>query len=223
MIEGQEDVTWDAVGGAGPGVREQRHPGPVSLRSLHEPRRPAPERVALDAWGTITALAAVTSTAPPGHDGVAGHASATPPTWPSWWSPPTTSRAAESSSGSAPAGTSASTPPTASRSPTPEPAMDVLEEQLQVVLGNWAHGAVLLQRHALHARGPRRPAQAGPAPASAADHGRQRRAAQRRALAASYADEYNTPFPTLEDIASARVPSVRPARRPGAIRCRSRS
>ena len=62
MIEGQEDVSWPqwlAVAGAC-----ERHGVPALFRSDHYMNLDLqhPERTALDAWGTICGLAAVTST-----------------------------------------------------------------------------------------------------------------------------------------------------------------
>ena len=94
---------------------------------------------------------------------------------------PTTSRAAGSTSASAPAGTSASTRRTASRSRPRRARIDVLEEQLQVLMGTWGDGPFSFDGRALRPARPRRPAEAGPAAPSPPDHGRDRGAAKRGA------------------------------------------
>ena len=115
-----------------------------------------------------------------GHDGLAGHVPPPVGAGQARRRPPTTSPAAASSSASAPAGTSASTRPTASRSRPCGPGWTCSRSSSRSSSATGADGAVLLRRRALPARGPGRPAQAGPAAPPAADHGRQRRPAQRR-------------------------------------------
>ena len=57
--------------------------------------------------------------------------------------------------------------------------MDVLEEQLEIIHdGHWGDGTFSFSGTLLRARGPQRPAQARPAAAPAADHGRRRRPAR---------------------------------------------
>ena len=114
MIEGQEDVTWeDWVALA---ETCERSGIEALFRSDHYVSvMGAGERGSLDAWGTINALAARTTTLRLGTM-VSPASFRHPSVLAKLAPPPTTSRAAGSSSGSAPAGRRSSTRPTASRS-----------------------------------------------------------------------------------------------------------
>jgi alkanesulfonate monooxygenase SsuD/methylene tetrahydromethanopterin reductase-like flavin-dependent oxidoreductase (luciferase family) len=81
--------------------------------------------------------------------------------------------------------------------------MDVLEEQLQIVLGHWreegfSHRGQHYRLENLDARP--KPLQQPHPPLIMGGSGGPRSAS----LAASYADEYNTPFPTLDDVRERR-------------------
>ena len=214
MIEGQEGVTWPQWRALAAACEE--HGIPALFRSDHyqnldgrASRSPGARRL--------------------GHDQRAGradhHAAARdarlagelpPPVGarPSSWSSPTTSRAGGSTSASAPAGTSASTRRTASRSRPPKIRIDVLEEQLQVLMGTWSDGSFSFtgEHYVL------RDLDAQPKPV-------QRphphlimggiAAPRSAALAARFADEYNTPFPSLEDVAARRAAIVEACERAG--------
>jgi alkanesulfonate monooxygenase SsuD/methylene tetrahydromethanopterin reductase-like flavin-dependent oxidoreductase (luciferase family) len=82
--------------------------------------------------------------------------------------------------------------------------MDVLEEQLQVVLGNWgsetfSHRSEHYVLEDLNAQP--KPVQRPHPPLIMGGSGGRRSAR----LAATYADEYNTPFPTLDDVSQRKA------------------
>jgi alkanesulfonate monooxygenase SsuD/methylene tetrahydromethanopterin reductase-like flavin-dependent oxidoreductase (luciferase family) len=205
MIEGQEGVTWRQwvdlaraceQHGIGCLFRSDHY---MNLDGQH------PERGSLDAWGTLCALAAMTTTLRLG----------------TMVSPATFRHPSELAKlvncadhvsggrvelglgagwhvrehaaygfGFAPMGT----------------RLDVLEEQLQIVLGTWSSGP----EHPFtfageHYRLDALDAQPGPVqtphPRLILGGSAGRRSA---ALAARYADEYNTPFPTLDDVTARR-------------------
>ena len=85
--------------------------------------------------------------------------------------------------------------------------MDVLEEQLQVVLGNWTGTAEAPfsfdgEHYTLHELDAEpKPVQQPHPPLLIGGSGGRRSCR----LAARYADEYNTVFPTLEDVATRRA------------------
>ncbi len=203
----------------------EQHGIPALFRSDHYMNLDGqhPERGALDAWGTLCGLAAVTSTLAPRDDGLAGHVP-----------PPLdlaklVATADHVSGGRVELGLGAGwheREHAAYGFPFADTRtrMDVLEEQLQIVLGQrGATDAFSIRRRALRARRPGRPAQAGPAPAPAADHGRQRRSAQRQAgRRLRRRVQHAVPDPRRRPRAAGRG-STRPASRPGAIRSRSRS
>ena len=198
MIEGQEGVSWPqwlALAGAC-----EEHGVPALFRSDHYMNLSGldPGRAALDAWSTLNALAAVTSTVRLG-------TLVSPATFrhPSLVAKSVTT-ADHVSGGRVELGLGAGWhereheaygfpfPPVGVR-------MDVLEEQLQIVLGNWGEGPfsfdgddyrlVDLDAQPKPVQRPHPPlimgGNAGP---------------RSSRLAASYADEYNTAFPTLEDV-----------------------
>ena len=114
MIEGQDGVTWPQWLALAQAC--ESHGIPALFRSDHHLNLGGQsERGSLDAWATIAALAARTTTLRLGTL-VSPATFRTPPTWPRSSSPPTTYRAGASSSASGRAGTSASTRRTASRS-----------------------------------------------------------------------------------------------------------
>jgi F420-dependent oxidoreductase-like protein len=198
MIEGQEGVSWAQWLELARAC--EQHGIPALFRSDHymnlDGRDPA--RTALDAWATITALAAVTSTVRLG-------TLVSPATFrhPSMLAKMVTT-ADHVSGGRVELGLGAGWherehaaygfefPPVRTR-------MDVLEEELQVVLGNWGEGPFSfdgqhyrlreLDAHPKPLQRPHPPlimgGSAGPRSAG---------------LAARYADEYNTAFPSLDDI-----------------------
>jgi F420-dependent oxidoreductase-like protein len=213
MIEGQEGVTWQqwlAIARAC-----EQHGIPALFRSDHYMNLDgrAPERDASDAWATLSALASVTQTLRLGtlvspasfrHPSVLAKQVAT---------------ADQISGGRVELGLGAGWHqreheaygfPFAS---TPE-RMDVLEEQLQIVLGSWGAEPFsfegkhyTLKRLEAHPKPVQRPhppllmgGMAGP------------RAA---ALAARYADEYNTAFPTRDDVRTRRANIERACERAG--------
>ena len=106
--------------------------------------------------------------------------------------------------------------------PPPRERMDILEEQLQVVLGSWSDGPFSfdathytlrdLDAQPKPVQRPHRPIIVGGAagPRSAA-------------LAARYADEYNTVFATPAETRERRATVERACRPPAAGHCRSRS
>ncbi|MGH2888726.1 MAG: TIGR03560 family F420-dependent LLM class oxidoreductase [Solirubrobacteraceae bacterium] len=204
MIEGQEGVTWPEWVALAQAC--ERHGIPALFRSDHYLNLDGqhPERGALDAWGTLCALAAVTSTLRLG----------------TMVSPATFRHPSELaklvvtadhvSGGRVDLGLGAGWherehgahgfPFADTRT-----RMDVLEEQLQVVLGNWSAGEPFsfsgehyrldgLDARPKPVQKPRPPliigGSAGP---------------RSVALAARYADEYNTPFPTLADVRERRT------------------
>lgn len=214
MIEGQEGVTWPEWVALARAC--ERHGIPALFRSDHYLNLDGqyPERGALDAWGTLCALAAVTSTLRLG----------------TMVSPATFRHPSELaklvvtadhvSGGRVELGLGAGWhereheahgfPFAGTRT-----RMDVLEEQLQVVLGNWSAGEPFsfagehyrlrdLDARPKPVQKPRPPlimgGSAGP---------------RSVALAARYADEYNTPFPTLVDVHERRDAVLRACEQAG--------
>ncbi|HEV3229340.1 MAG TPA: TIGR03560 family F420-dependent LLM class oxidoreductase, partial [Solirubrobacteraceae bacterium] len=203
MIEGQEGVTWPQWVALARACEEHRIPALfrsdhyLNLDGLH------PERGSLDALATLNALAAITSTLRLG-------TLVSPVTFrhPSALAKAVTT-ADHVSGGRIELGLGAGWhereheaygfpfPPTRAR-------MDLLEEQLQVVLGHWSDEPFDFDGRHYKLRGldaqpkpiqrPRPPliigGSAGPRSA---------------ALAARFADEYNTPFPTLDDVRQRRA------------------
>ncbi|MGO9821281.1 MAG: TIGR03560 family F420-dependent LLM class oxidoreductase [Solirubrobacteraceae bacterium] len=198
MIEGQEDVSWPqwlAVAHAC-----EQHGVPALFRSDHYMNLDLqhPERAALDAWGTICGLAAVTTTIELG-------TMVSPATFrhPSNLAKLVTT-ADHISGGRVALGLGAGWHDREHEAYGFEFAdtrtrMDVLEEQLQVVLGTWGderfsfagehYTLTDLEAEPKPVQRPHPPlimgGSAGPRSAR---------------MAAAYADEYNTPFATLDDI-----------------------
>jgi F420-dependent oxidoreductase-like protein len=198
MIEGQEGVSWQQWVALAHAC--EQHGIPSLFRSDHYMNLDGshPERAALDAWGTLNALAAVTSTVRLGtlvspatfrHPSLLAKLVAT---------------ADQISDGRVELGMGAGWherehaaygfpfPPTGTR-------MELLEEQLQVVLGAWADGSFSFDgRHYrldnLDAQP--KPVQRPHPPLLMGGLAGPRSAA----LAARFADEYNTPFPTVEQV-----------------------
>src|SRR4051794_23944323 len=200
MIEGQEDVTWEDWLALAAACEE--HGVGTMFRSDHylsvDDRR---ERGSLDAWGTITALGAVTeklrlgtmvSPATFRHPAVLAKAAVT---------------ADHVSGGRVEVGIGAGwwerehelygfeLPPVG-------PRIDALEEQLQVVRGHWAQGPFSFDGDYFSAReldALPKPVQQ-PLPLILGGSGGPRSLR----LAARYADEYNTVMATAEEVADIR-------------------
>jgi F420-dependent oxidoreductase-like protein len=202
MIEGQEGVTWPQWVALAQACEE--HGIPTLFRSDHYMNLDGqhPERGSLDAWGTLCALAAVTSTLRLG-------TMVSPATFrhPSELAKVVTT-ADHVSGGRVDLGLGAGWherehaaygfPFAATRT-----RMDVLEEQLQVVLGNWqdepfSFDGEHYQLSDLDAQP--KPVQRPHPPLILGGSAGPRSVA----LAARYGDEYNTPFPTLEDVRQRR-------------------
>jgi F420-dependent oxidoreductase-like protein len=202
MIEGQEGVSWPQWVALADAC--ERHGIPTLFRSDHYMNLDgsAPERAALDAWGTICGLAAVTSRLRLGtlvspatfrHPSLLAKLAVT---------------ADHISGGRIDVGLGAGWhereheaygfPFASTRS-----RIDVLEEQLEVVLGNWSPGAFSFTgRHYTTAElaAQPKPIQEPHPPLIMGGVAGPRSAA----LAARFADEYNTVFPTLEDVRARR-------------------
>jgi F420-dependent oxidoreductase-like protein len=206
MIEGQEGVSWPQwldiaraceQHGIGTLFRSDHY---MNLDGQH------PQRGSLDAWGTLCALAAATTTLRLG-------TMVSPATFrhPSELAK-LVATADHVSGGRVELGLGAGWHEREHAAygfpfaPT-RPRLDVLEEQLQVVLGTWSSGpdnpfTFAGEHYQLEALG----AQPGPVqtphpPLIMGGSGGRRSAA----MAARYADEYNTPFPTHEDIGVRRA------------------
>ena len=207
MIEGQEGVTWPQWRALAEAC--ERHGIPTLFRSDHYLNLDGehPERGALDAWGTVNALAALTSTLRLGtlvspasfrHPSILAKLVVT---------------ADHVSDGRIDLGLGAGWHereheaygfPFAST----KERMDVLEEQLEIVLGNWGdepftfEGAHYTLRD-LDAQP--KPVQRPHPPLIIGGSGGARSAA----FAARYADEYNTPFATVDDVRARREAVVK--------------
>lgn len=202
MIEGQEDVTWPQWQAIAEAC--ERHGVPALFRSDHYMNLDGqhPERAALDAWGTLCALAAVTTDLRLGtmvspasfrHPSVLAKLVVT---------------ADHVSGGRIELGLGAgwhqreheahgfSFADTRTR-------MDILEEQLQIVLGSWADGPFSFdgEHYALRDLDARpKPVQQPHPPLIMGGSAGPRGAT----MAARYADEYNTTFPTVEEVQERR-------------------
>jgi F420-dependent oxidoreductase-like protein len=203
MIEGQEGVTWPQWLALARACEE--HAIPALFRSDHYENLDGrhPERGSLDAWATLNALAAATSTVRLG----------------TMVSPATFRHPSELaklvvtadhvSGGRVELGLGTGwheREHAAYGFPFPETRvrMDILEEQLQVILGNWGDGPFSFdgEHYALRdLQAQPKPVQRPHPPVIMGGRAGPRSAA----LAARYADEYNTPFPTLADIAERRA------------------
>jgi F420-dependent oxidoreductase-like protein len=200
MIEGQEDVTWEDWRALAAACEE--HGVGTMFRSDHylsvDDRR---ERGSLDAWGTITALGAVTeklrlgtmvSPATFRHPAVLAKAAVT---------------ADHVSGGRVEVGIGAGwwerehelygfkLPPTG-------PRMDALEEQMQIVRGHWGPGPFDFdgEHYAAHELDALPKPVQEPLPLILGGRGGPRSLR----LAARYADEYNTVMATPEEVADIR-------------------
>src|SRR5579875_607982 len=203
MIEGQEGVTWEQWMALAQAC--ERHGIPALFRSDHYMNLDGrhPERGSLDAWGTVCALAAVTETLQLGtlvspvtfrHPSNLARLVAT---------------ADRISGGRVTLGLGAgwhereheahgfSFPPTGER-------VDMLAEQLETVLGSWSQHPFSFEGR--HYRLRELDAQPAPVqqphpPLVMGGNAGPRTAA----LAARFADEYNTVFPTLEQVHERRA------------------
>jgi F420-dependent oxidoreductase-like protein len=200
MIEGQNGVTWpqwEALARAceADGV-------PALFRSDHYLDGGHPERGSLDAWATVNALAAATSTLRLGtlvspvtfrHPSLLAKMVAT---------------ADQVSGGRIELGLGAGWHEPEHEAygfpfPDTRTRMDMLEEQLQIVLGNWSAGPFSFEgaHYSLKDLDARPKPVQKPRPRVIMGGHAGRRSAS---LAARFADEYNTPFPTLEDVRERR-------------------
>jgi F420-dependent oxidoreductase-like protein len=213
MIEGQEGVTWPQWEALGRACEE--HSVSALFRSDHYLNLDGqhPERGSLDAWGTLCALAAVTSSVRLG-------TLVSPATFrhPSLLAKLVTT-ADHISGGRIELGIGAGWHQREHEAygfqfASTRERMDVLEEQLEVVFGNWADqrfsfpGAHYtlrdLQAQPKPVKRPRPPLiiGGGGGPRSAA-------------LAARFADEYNTPFATADEVRTRRGQIVQACGRAG--------
>jgi len=213
MIEGQEGVTWPQWRALAAACEE--HGIPALFRSDHYQNLDGrdPDRPALDAWGTINALAALTTTLRLG----------TLVSPASFRHPSVLAKlvviADHVSGGRIDLGIGAGWhereheaygfpfAPTRVR-------IDVLEEQLQILMGTWSDGPFSFagEHYTL------RDLDAQPKPV-------QRphphlimggiAAPRSAALAARFADEYNTPFPSLDEVTARRAAIVEACERAG--------
>ena len=202
MIEGQEGVTWPQWRALAAACEE--HGIPTLFRSDHYQNLDGrhPEREALDAWGTTNALAALTTTLRLGT--LVSPASFRPPSVLA----KLVVTADHVSGGRIDLGIGAGWHereheaygfPFAST----KTRMDVLEEQLHVLMGTWADGPFSFSgdHYVL------RDLDAQPKPVQRPHPHLMmggNAASRSAALAARFADEYNTPFPSLEEVRSRR-------------------
>jgi F420-dependent oxidoreductase-like protein len=203
MIEGQEGVSWEQWVALATGCEEHRIP--TLFRSDHYMNLDGrhPERGSLDAWATLNALAAVTTTVRLG-------TMVSPATFrhPSELAK-VVATADHVSGGRVELGLGAGWHEREHEAygfpfADTRTRVDVLEEQLQIVVGSWtqapfsfsgAHYTLTdLDAQPKPVQSPRPPlimgGSAGPRSA---------------ALAARYADEYNTPFATLQDVSTRKA------------------
>ena len=202
MIEGQEGVTWPQWRALAAACEEHRIP--TLFRSDHYQNLDGqhPERGALDAWGTTNALAALTTTLRLGtlvspasfrHPSVLAKLVVT---------------ADHVSGGRIDLGIGAGWhqrehdaygfpfAPTKTR-------MDVLDEQLQVLMGHWGPDRFSFEgEHYILSDLDAQPKPVQQPHPHLIMGGLA--AARSAALAARFADEYNTPFPSLEEVRSRR-------------------
>ncbi|MGH2858177.1 MAG: TIGR03560 family F420-dependent LLM class oxidoreductase [Solirubrobacteraceae bacterium] len=214
MIEGQERVTWPQWLALAQAC--ERHGIPALFRSDHYLNLDGlhPERGSLDAWGTLCALAAATTTLRLG-------TMVSPATFrhPSELAKLVTT-ADHISGGRVELGLGAGWHEREHEAygfpfADARTRIDVLEEQLQVVLGNWsdAHPFSFRGEHyrldELDAQP--KPVQRPHPPLIMGGSAGPRSVA----LAARHADEYNTPFPTLADVRARRDAVLRACERAG--------
>jgi F420-dependent oxidoreductase-like protein len=206
MIEGQEGVTWPQWVALARAC--EQHGIPSLFRSDHYMNLDGqhPERGSLDAWGTLCGLAAETSSLRLG-------TMVSPATFrhPSMLAKIVTT-ADHISGGRIDLGLGAGWHereheaygfPFAST----KERMDVLEEQLQIVLGNWGDEPFAFEGAHYTLRdldAEPKPVQRPHPPLIIGGSGGARSAA----FAARYADEYNTPFATVDDVRTRRAAVV---------------
>ena len=203
MIEGQEGVTWRQWVALARACEE--HGVPALFRSDHylELGGEHPERGSLDAWTTLAALGAVTTTLRLGtlvspatfrHPSVLAKAVAT---------------ADQISKGRVTLGIGAGWHAREHEAygfgfPSTRERMDVLEEQLQVIRGSWQDGPFDFEGQHYRLRdldAQPKPSQRPHPPIIIGGNAGPRSAA----LAARYADEYNTAHPTPADVRERRA------------------
>ena len=203
MIEGQEGVTWPQWVALARACEE--HGVPALFRSDHylELGGDHPERGALDAWTTLAALGAVTTTVRLG-------TMVSPATFrhPSALAKSVVT-ADHVSGGRVELGLGAGWHAREHEAygfpfPSMRERLDVLEEQLQVILGSWAEGPFTFdgEHYRLHDLDAQpKPAQRPHPPIIVGGTAGPRSAA----LAARYADEYNTVFATPAEVRERRA------------------
>jgi F420-dependent oxidoreductase-like protein len=202
MIEGQEGVSWDEWVALAQGC--EQHHIPTLFRSDHYMNLDGqhPERGSLDAWATLTAMAAITSTVRLGT--MVSHATFRHPSELA----KVVVTADHVSGGRIDLGLGAGwheREHAAYGFPFADTRtrVDVLEEQLQIVLGTWTEAPFSFRgaHYTLEALDAQpKPVQSPRPPLIMGGSAGPRSVA----LAARYADEYNTPFPTLDDVATRR-------------------
>ena len=213
MIEGQEGVTWRQWVALAEACEE--HGVPALFRSDHylELGGEHPERGSLDAWTTLAALGAVTTTLRLGtlvspatfrHPSVLAKEVAT---------------ADQISNGRVTLGIGAGWHAREHEAygfgfPAAGERMDVLSEQLQVILGSWSDGPFSFEGRHYELRdldAQPKPSQRPHPPIIIGGKAGTRSAA----LAARYADEYNTAHPTVADVRERRASVERACERAG--------
>jgi F420-dependent oxidoreductase-like protein len=202
MIEGQEGVSWEQWSALARACEE--HSIPALFRSDHYMNLDGqhPERESLDAWGTLSALAAVTSKLRLG-------TLVSPATFrhPSNLAKLVAS-ADQISGGRLELGLGAGWHEREHEAygfefPSTRSRMDMLAEQLQIVLGSWTEAPFSFagQHYRLaDLEAQPRPVQQPHPPLIMGGNAGPRSAS----LAARFADEYNTAFPTLDDVRTRR-------------------
>lgn len=213
MIEGQEGVTWPQWRALAEAC--ERHGIPSLFRSDHYLNLDGqhPERGSLDAWATVCALAAITTTLRLGtlvspasfrHPSILAKLVAT---------------ADHVSGGRIDVGIGAGWHQREHQAygfpflPGPDRS-DVLEEQLQVLMGHWGSERFSFrgQHYVLSdLQAEPKPVQQPHPPLIMGGNAGRRSAA----LAGRFADEYNTPFPTLEEVGTRRAAIVEACERAG--------
>ena len=198
MIEGQEGVTWPQWLALAQAC--EQHGIPALFRSDHYLNLDGrhPEHGSLDAWGTVNALAAATSRVRLG-------TMVSPATFrhPSLLAKLVTT-ADQISGGRIELGLGAGWHEREHEAygfpfPSTPVRMEVLEEQLQIVLGNWGQETFSFagKHYTLRELDAQPKPLQRPHPPLIVGGVAGRRSA---ALAARFADEYNTVFPTLDDV-----------------------
>jgi F420-dependent oxidoreductase-like protein len=203
MIEGQEGVSWEQWVALATGCEEHRIP--TLFRSDHYMNLDGrhPERGSLDAWATLNALAAVTTTVRLG-------TMVSPATFrhPSELAK-VVATADHVSGGRVELGLGAGWHEREHEAygfpfADTRTRVDVLEEQLQIVVGSWTQAPFSFSgaHYTLTDLGAQpKPVQSPRPPLIMGGSAGPRSAA----LAARYADEYNTPFATLQDVSTRKA------------------